>query len=114
MDIDIKMAEHRFQEFLPEGRNLQMITDRDLLTCSEKLIVLYDGPKVESFNTKLDNVLIRFGWDLEEVGVDSKTKQVYIKLTRDFLIDPQVQGKRLIEARLAEKPNQTGLRDIRI
>ena len=114
MDLDIKMAEHRFQEFLPGDRNLQMLTDKELLTMQETLIVLYDGPKVESFNTKLDTVLIRFGWDLIEQGVDSQTKQVYIKFTRDSLTDPQEQGQRLIEARKAEKPNQAGLREIKI
>jgi hypothetical protein len=114
MDLDIRMANERFKEFLPAGRDLQMNKDNDFMTRSEILAISYIGPRVSTFHDKLDKVLTRFGWDQEEEILDSQTKRIYIKLKRDGLISPSEQGKKLLEKREAEKASQAGLRDINI
>ena len=114
MDLNIQIARDRFLEFLPGDRGLVMKTEHDILTRMDNLIVDYDGPKVQSFHDKLDNVLIRFGWKLLEERLDISPERIYIVFERDSLADPGVQGDRLIEEREAKKTKNVGLRDIDI
>ncbi|MCK4776982.1 MAG: hypothetical protein KAS39_01320 [Actinomycetia bacterium] len=81
--MNIMVMKGILEQFLPRGRDLNILADRSDYDCMEYLIISYQLPKVEMFLNKLEDFLGRSGWILKKENIDIQQNKVIIQYIKD-------------------------------